>query len=396
MFQSRLRTLFLGAFLVSVMGGLLLLIQFTNAPAPAVSTTFRDARITVTINRSYVIFPTEADCFEVLWEIENISIVNLNGQTVSQQSQQQFCFPTLFASFTLTLNDNSQVFFTIQPTNIFAEDSMRLAIFAILVSGVGFIYYLWPRHWNRLFSQYEWLMVGIMVSVFMVSTDLWTGYEQADYGSNYYISLAEKGFSDNAALRSPYVYRPVVPFISGAISKILNIPTRSGFVVFAYISSAALLITVYAISRFYGANRWQSLGVMGIVGISQGILKTTLYFGMGLEATTQTLSLLFMVFYFRRNLLICLLITIIGLLTREFFLIQCALLFFWLAQKALKQKSRESVLELIIALGLISFTILMPRLIFRNIPTEQYVDPINSLDTLRNLIVLTPLNWTEG
>lgn len=373
------------------MSGFVLLIQFINAPAPAISTNFQDARIAATINKSYVIFPTEADCFEVLWDIRNIGTISLNGQTVSQKSQQRLCFPSLFASFTLTLGNGSQVFFTIKPTDIFAEDTMRLAIFAMLVSGVGLIYSLSPNRWNYLFSQYEWLMVGIVVSVFIVSTDLLTGYEQADYGSSYYINFAEKGFSDHAALRSPYVYRPVVPFISGAISKMLNIPTRTGFIVFAYISSISLLIIVYAISRFYGANRWQSLGLMGIVGVSQGILKTTLYFGMGLEATAQTLSLLFMIFYLRRNLIMCLLITLIGLLTREFFFIQCSLLFFWVARNALKQKTKESALELLIVFGLVSLTIIVPRLIFRNIPTEQYVDPLNSLDTLRNLIDV-PLN----
>ncbi|MEX2141676.1 MAG: hypothetical protein WD894_20595, partial [Pirellulales bacterium] len=125
---------------------------------------------------------------------------------------------------------------------------------------------------------------------------------------------------------------------------------------------------------------------------SIGHLKNNLYFNNSMEGVTQVLMIGWCLAMFTRRWLLATILCVVGLCTREMFLIPSALLCGQLAIAWWHTRHRATLVRLAIAGGLTAAAFVLPRLLIPVAATIQLIDPLYDESWFSKLLHV-PLNW---
>jgi hypothetical protein len=240
-----------------------------------------------------------------------------------------------------------------------------------------------------LLRQYEYVLVLALAIGLLLLINSVTNANPIGEFEELYSTIAVNGFaSGNPNLQAPTAYRFLTPVLSGAVARLFSLRISTGFQIVTCISIVLQLLLTYVMAKSFGASISGALTMMLIVALSVGHVKNSLFFNLGLENVAQTLMLVFTLAFFRRKLVLCLLIVIIGLWAREFFLIPAALLCYWAGSNFVRERTLSSLLWAALTITLVAAAFILPRLLIPVTATIQLVDPMNDPGSLRKLLTV--------
>lgn len=207
----------------------------------------------------------------------------------------------------------------------------------------------------------------------------------------YYLAMAESRPGDAACLVAPFAYRPAVPWLAHLAAELWSLPTPSGFAAVAWLSAVALLVAVFGLARSLSRRWWHALVPMVLLGAYFPHVKLPLHFPLLVDVAAYPLMVLATWALLRRRLGLCLAISGVGLLFKEFLAIPLALAVVALGVEALRLRSPASVARLLAATIAGVLAVVLPRVLIPVSATFQFVDPIHDPATLSRL-VLAPLD----
>ena len=207
----------------------------------------------------------------------------------------------------------------------------------------------------------------------------------------YYLAMAEPGPSDAAHLVAPFAYRPAMPWLAHLAAELSSLPTLSGFAVVAWLSAVALLVAVFGLARSLSRRWWHALVPMVLLGAYFPHVKLPLHFPLLVDVAAYPLMVLATWALLRRRLGLCLAISGVGLLFKEFLAVPFALAVLALAALAVRHRSPRSVARVVAATTAGVLAVVLPRVLVPVSETFQFVDPINDPASLR-LLLLAPLD----
>ena len=207
----------------------------------------------------------------------------------------------------------------------------------------------------------------------------------------HYVDMADSGIIGNPNLVAPFAYRLGMPILARLLATLLGVSTEDGFRIVGWIAALALLMSIFTLARLFTTDYRQAIIAMILLGLSFVHLKFPLFFYSMVDIAAYP----FMVFAFwaliTNRCLLCLLLSSIGLLFKEFLVVPLILLLLDLGYEFSRTKSKRTLWQLCAAIGVGAIVILLPRLCIPISKATQLVDPLNDLSTLRNLW-RTPLN----
>jgi hypothetical protein len=207
------------------------------------------------------------------------------------------------------------------------------------------------------------------------------------YDGLQYVDMARNGIIGNPNLVSPMAYRPGMPFASRVVADLLSVPVESGFRIFGWISSLCFLICVFALARHFAVDYRHALLTMVILGLSFAHIKFPLFFYTLVDVSAYPLMVLsFWALVTRRHAL-CLLVSSVGVLFKEFLAIPLFLVILHFGWAYWHGRSGRNLARLVVALGIGVSVVLIPRLCIPVSATGQFVDPLNNPGTLKNVLI---------
>lgn len=207
----------------------------------------------------------------------------------------------------------------------------------------------------------------------------------------YYLAMAESHPDDAACFVAPFAYRPAMPWLARLVADRSSLPTLSGFAVVAWLSAVALLVAVFGLARSLSRRWWHALVPMVLLGAYFPHVKLPLHFPLLVDVAAYPLMVLATWALLRRRLGLCLAISGVGLLFKEFLAIPFALAVVALGVEAMRRRSPASVARLSAAMLAGALVVVLPRVLIPVRATFQFVDPIHDPATLSRL-VLAPLD----
>ena len=268
------------------------------------------------------------------------------------------------------------------------------------------------QHWK------SWLALGVAIALTAI-IQLTTNASAVGEFSDPYTVIAETGLSPHPQLVSPCAYRFVSPMLAGGVARADGVAIGEGFFIVSMAASVALLwLTCYLPVRV-GASFAGGLIAMTVIALSIGHLKNNLYFNNSMEGVTQVLMIGWCLAMFARRWITATILCVVGLCTRELFLIPSALLCsqlafaWWQTRSCATGSASASTLDtfsavkashipsiwrdptlyrLAAAAILTAAAFLLPRLLIPVAATIQLIDPLYDANWFSKLLQV-PLNW---
>jgi len=233
----------------------------------------------------------------------------------------------------------------------------------------------------------------------------------------YYIDMAEYGIVDNPNLAAPFAYRPLTPFMARGLANILNSSLETGFRIVAWMGALLTLTSSYALARTIGAQHKNALLIILIIAGSFFQLKYLLFDVYRPDHLAYGLLILAFIALLHKQWLACIIISAMGLLTREFCIIPLVLMLLHLFSQLWKEQTGRAINVMWLISGgiVIVIFVLLPRLLlpiettfvyatlFKPDPTaiETITQPLTSLRRNLNLLFsllayVLPLIWLGG
>ena len=238
----------------------------------------------------------------------------------------------------------------------------------------------------------QWLGIFGVAALLISGAARFTGTLEPHWDADRYINMATRGVINNPDLCAPFAYRPGMPLLAGQVSHIMNVPAKTGFrwigfaALFIFLSSAA------GIAWSYTGSWTKALLVMGLIGLSGIHVKFPLFFYSLVDVAAYPFIVLAFFALLNKRYGLCLLLSCIGLLFKEFLGIPLALLMVALLSRFWEEKSARNLGSFILASGLGLAVIAIPRLFLSIKENCQEVDFINKPGTLR-LLWESPLDY---
>jgi hypothetical protein len=209
--------------------------------------------------------------------------------------------------------------------------------------------------------------------------------------AKHYVRMAGSGvFSDPHV--APFVYRPVVPFIVNLLSRFTPFDILTIFQKMATLSSVLLLWITYLFARSLGASIMNAIIVMLVVALSFSHVKRAIFFPTSIDIEASVIFFLAMWAVLKRRDFLCFILSLVGLLTKEFLAIPAALLCLSLLQSWYVERKSSYLNYFLLAALAFSAAVIVPR-IYLSVPVSyQYVDPINKFASIK-LLLKGPLIW---
>jgi hypothetical protein len=230
-------------------------------------------------------------------------------------------------------------------------------------------------------------IAGCLVFLIDQVTNHTPPYADADH----YLRMAGSGvFSDPHV--APFVYRPVVPFIVNMLSRLTSFDVLTIFQKMATLSSVLLLWITYLFARSFGASIKSAIIVMLVVALSYSHVKRALFFPTVIDIEASVIFFLAMWAVLKRRYLLCFILSLVGLMTKEFLVIPAALLCLSLLQSWYVERKGSYIIYFLLVSLAFSAAVIVPRIYLNAEVNYQYVDPINKFASIK-LLLKGPLIW---
>ena len=200
-----------------------------------------------------------------------------------------------------------------------------------------------------------------------------------------YVDMARSGVIGNPNLIASYAYRPGMPFVSRVVSHVLSVSIEDGFRIVTWISIVGFLLSIFTLSRCFTADYRLALVPMVILAFSFAHVKFPLFFYTLVDVAAYPFIVVAFWALITNRLNLCLLVSTVGLLFKEFLAIPLFLLILRLGGTFWVSRSRRDFVRLAVAVGVGLGVILIPRLCIHVVISFQYIDPINNPTTLKRL-----------
>jgi len=257
--------------------------------------------------------------------------------------------------------------------------------------------------------------VMLIVIIDLLTNSIDTTLFEGDF--IFYIDMAENGILGNSSLVAPFAYRPLTPFLASLISTFTGISTMMGYQVIAWGGALFTLVSSYALTRVFGGSHRHGLISVIIIGLTFYHLKYLLFDVYRPDHLAYGLTSFAFIALVQKRYWLCIGLSAIGGLTREFTLVPLALLLLqqlvWLVQEG---DSRKQIMSrIIVGGGVIVVFVIVPRLfisvestvvyatLFKPNPTsiETITLPLTSFRRNLNLIFAVlaytlPILWLGG
>lgn len=220
----------------------------------------------------------------------------------------------------------------------------------------------------------------------VVLIDLFTNAISPHWDALNYLDMARSGIIGNDNLVAPFAYRPGMPFLSRAVSELFSVSIEQGFQIVAYIAAIGLLISTFLLARSFTDDFGQAIIPVVIVGLSFAHIKVPLFFYTFVDISAYPLMVIAFWALVKKRYVLCLIVSSIGLLFKEFLVIPLLLLIVQFARLYEHDRSRRTLLYLLIIIGIGASVILIPRLCIPVQDSYQEIDPINKPRTLAKLL----------
>jgi hypothetical protein len=204
--------------------------------------------------------------------------------------------------------------------------------------------------------------------------------------ARFYVDMAQNGILDNTNLVAPYAYRPGMPFLVHLVAKTTGYTVEEGFRYVGIFMGIGFLIGIFALARSRQVSLAHAVIIMAIMGLSFQHIKFPLFFYTLVDIAAYPLIVIAFLFLITKRYSFCALISLVGLLFKEFLAIPWILLIFALVVEYKRDRSTKSIL-LAGAVALLGISIiLIPRLFIPVERSVQSIDPINNVATLQYII----------
>jgi hypothetical protein len=228
---------------------------------------------------------------------------------------------------------------------------------------------------------------ALALALAMVSLLSWLANPiPANWDALYYIDMAKSGLRDNPHLVAPFAYRPAMPLSARVVASTLSLPLASGFAIVGWISAVVFLLAVFGLARTFTRRWWHALLPMVLLGSYFTHVKLPLHFYAFVDVAAYPLMVLAFWALVRHRLGVCVAISCVGLLFKEFLAIPLVLAVVQLGVRARRKRSIHDVARSIVAACVGVLVIVLPRVLIPVSGTAQFVDPINDLSTLGQLV----------
>jgi hypothetical protein len=211
------------------------------------------------------------------------------------------------------------------------------------------------------------------------------------WDGTYYLDMAKSGIVGNPNVVAPFAYRPGMPFASRVVSDVLSVSLEDGFRIVVRVSVVCLLMSIFMLARCFVADYRHALMPMIILGLSYSHTKIPLFFYTLVDVSAYPLIVVAFWALITKRPRVCLAVSSIGLLFKEFMGIPWLLLCLSLSCTFWRSRTTRNFVNLAVAFGVGLSVILIPRLCIPVAHTLQFVDPINDPHTLKKLFSV-PLN----
>lgn len=239
---------------------------------------------------------------------------------------------------------------------------------------------------KALAPAYLALLVSVLCAVVI---DLFTNppeFKQMPWDTRYYYLLAERGL-DSHDLIAPYVYRYLNPLLAHSLAGLFNISTYMALKAIAYLGAISQLFTIYLLMRYLGFRLRASLVAMLVTAFSMYNLKFLMFDVYRPDHLAYALMSLAVLALLSRHTVWCLVLSAIGLQTREYLVIPPLILaVFSLVEWWRDRAQKWLLLRLVMVILVTGLAVILPRLLIPVTESTQFVDPSNNPATIMNLI----------
>lgn len=229
------------------------------------------------------------------------------------------------------------------------------------------------------------LLSALLVAVVGLLTNELDTNEYA-WDHNFYIHVAENGFQEGDALLAPYAYRFLGPLCVRSLTSTLGLSTPVAFSVIAYLGTLGQLFSIVLLSKLLGFTFRSTVVVLLTVAFSLFNVKFLLFDVYRPDHLAFPLLVLSMAALVKRRPAIVLIVTVIGLQTREFLLIPGALCLLQLYVTACRERSIKALLQAVFFMAALSAAVVLPRVFIPVVGSVQFIDPVHNPDSLSKLL----------
>jgi hypothetical protein len=235
-------------------------------------------------------------------------------------------------------------------------------------------------------AVFEYLIAAVIAVSLVLFISARTNTMPPMSDGRYYVDMAKNGILENSNLVAPYAYRPGMPFIVQLVTKTMGYTVDEGFRRVGMFMGVAFLLSVFALARSRQASLTQAISIMVIMGLSFQHIKFPLFFYSLVDIAAYPLIMLAFLFLIKKQYVWSALISLVGLLFKEFLAIPWILLIITLFFEYKRDRSKKSILlaGVVALLGMI--IILIPRIFISVERSAQSIDPINNIASLQYII----------
>ncbi|WP_162909920.1 hypothetical protein [Aggregatilinea lenta] len=201
-----------------------------------------------------------------------------------------------------------------------------------------------------------------------------------------YFDMAENGLVGNPNLWAPFVYRFLTPLLAGNLAALLSVSTETGFVILNYVGGIWQLVMVYVLAEHFSRRAWHAWTAVAAIALSLYQIKYMFWDVARPDPLAYPLMAIAVLALFHKRYGMCVAVSCIGLLTREFLIVPPIVLELLLLQDYWRTRSRATLRWMVFTFVLVSLFVIVPRALIPIYDTGQYVDPVNDPGSLKNLL----------
>jgi hypothetical protein len=199
----------------------------------------------------------------------------------------------------------------------------------------------------------------------------------------------------NDSLVAPFAYRPAVPLLAGAASRLFGISPGDAFQGIARASVVAFLFVSFMLARAFAGSAARGLLLVPFAAAALMPVKFALFVPASVDAAAYPLMLLAVWALVTGRRALALWLSAGGLFFKEFLAIPLLLAVAGYARDWRRERARRALWLFLGAAALAAAVILLPRLGLQVVASRQEIDPLNNPRSLSRLIA-NPLNMARN
>jgi hypothetical protein len=208
------------------------------------------------------------------------------------------------------------------------------------------------------------LRAAVALSILLVALlRLYTPVARPVNDGTEYLKIASAGLDPQAQLAAPFVYRFAVPLVVHGMSVLTGANPVVIFPQVALLTCVFLLIATYVVARLTAASRGYALVTILLIACSLFIIRFPLYFPYAVDVEALLVCFLAFALLLQRSYISALIVSLIGLLFKEFLLVPLVVLVVLFFIQYLRDRTNRPLLWTILSLALTCVVFLLPRLL---------------------------------